>query len=224
MEESSSQDHLSSSLTDLMTSLMVIFILLLLVFVQRTGAKDPAIASKLLEELRRELKPQGFGDKEIDRYKNDPSKIVIVAPERLMSFQLGSSALSDKGKSFLQEKLPPIAMTLWRFRDDIDSIVVEGHSDQEEYKGRPPDESRNLNLELSQQRAMEVVKTALADLKTNASPEEQSWFLEKLSASGRGQQDCSAADAQDECRKVIFVIRVRAADAKAIQAKIQCRS
>jgi hypothetical protein len=33
MEEASAPDHLSSSLTDLMTSLMVIFILLLLVFV-----------------------------------------------------------------------------------------------------------------------------------------------------------------------------------------------
>jgi hypothetical protein len=32
MEEHGSSDHLSSSLTDLMTSLMVIFILLLLVF------------------------------------------------------------------------------------------------------------------------------------------------------------------------------------------------
>jgi outer membrane protein OmpA-like peptidoglycan-associated protein len=88
------------------------------------------------------------------------------------------------------------------------------------FKGLPPDESRNHNLELSQQRAMEVVKTALNDLKTTP-PEEQSWFVSKLSASGRGQQDCLAADAQDECRKVIFVIRVRATDAKTIQAQMQ---
>jgi hypothetical protein len=67
---------------------------------------------------------------------------------------------------------------------------------------------------------MEVVKTALADLKTTA-PEEQSWFVGKLSASGRGQQDCSAGDVQDECRKVIFVIRVRAGEAKAIQVQVQ---
>jgi hypothetical protein len=55
MEESNSPDHLSSSLTDLMTSLMVIFILLLLVFVQRTGAKDPAAAARLLAELEKQL-------------------------------------------------------------------------------------------------------------------------------------------------------------------------
>jgi hypothetical protein len=44
MEEHGSSDHLSSSLTDLMTSLMVIFILLLLVFVNRTAGKDAAVA------------------------------------------------------------------------------------------------------------------------------------------------------------------------------------
>jgi flagellar motor protein MotB len=222
MEELNSPDHLNSSLTDLMTSLMVIFILLLLVFVQRTGAKDPAAASRLLEELQRQLKPGALGSPEIDKDKKEPNKILIVAPERLMSFESGRSNLSIKGKDFLQEKLPAIAGTLYdqRFRDDIDSVVVEGHSDLQVFRGLPPDESRNRNLELSQQRAMEVVKTALNDLKTTP-PQEQAWFIGKLSASGRGQQDCQSADAQDECRKVLFVIRVRAVDAKAIEAKLK---
>jgi flagellar motor protein MotB len=146
----------------------------------------------------------------------------LIAPERLMSFESGKSALSHRGKGFLLQKLPPIAGILYdtRFRDGIESIVVEGHSDLQVFKGLPPDDSRNRNLELSQQRAMEVVKTALTDLKSTT-PEEQSWFVGKLSASGRGQQDCSAADTQDECRKVIFVIRVRAVDAKALQAQLQ---
>lgn len=220
MEESSSPDHLSSSLTDLMTSLMVIFILLLLVFVQRTGAKDPAAAARLLVELERQLKP---GAPDSPTIKQEQNRILLIAPERLMSFESGKYLLSEKGKNFLVEKLPPIAGILYdkRFREGIESIVVEGHSDQERFRGLPPDESRNRNLELSQERAMEVVKTALADLKTTSS-DEQRWFVSKLSASGRGQEDCSAAtDAQDECRQVRFVIRVRAVDAKAIQAQIQ---
>ena len=219
MEESSSPDHLSSSLTDLMTSLMVIFILLLLVFVQRTGAKDPAAATRLLAELEKQLRP---GAPDSPTIKQEQNRILIVAPERLMSFQPNNFVLSDKGKEFLQQKLPAIAGILYdqRFRDGIESIVVEGHSDLQAFKGYPPDESRNRNLELSQQRAMEVVKTALDDLKTT-SPEEQGWFIGKLSASGRGQQDCPAAGAQDECRKVIFVIRVRVADSKAIEAHLK---
>lgn len=219
MEDSNSPDHLSSSLTDLMTSLMVIFILLLLVFVQRTGAKDPAAAARLLRELERQLKP---GAADSPTIKQEQNRILLIAPERLMSFESGSSALSDRGKGFLQEKLPPISGILYdrRFRDGIESIVVEGHSDLQKFKGLPSDDSQNRNLELSQQRAMEVVKTALVDLKTDP-PEEQSWFIGKLSASGRGQQDCSAADTQDECRKVIFVIRVRSVDANGIQVQMR---
>ncbi len=219
MEESNSSDHLNSSLTDLMTSLMVIFILLLLVFVQRTGAKDTTEATRLLAELEKQLKP---GAPDSPTLKQEQNRILLIAPERLMSFESGKYALSGKGKTFLQAKLPAIAGTLYdnQFRDGIESIVVEGHSDLQAFQGLPPDESRNKNLELSQQRAMEVVKTSLEDLKTTPK-EEQDWFVAKLSSSGRGEQDCEAADVQDECRKVIFVIRVRASEAKALEAHMK---
>src|SRR6516225_1710247 len=65
MEESSSSDHLNSSLTDLMTSLMVIFILLLLVFVHRTAGKDAAVTDVLLKRLRHDMIPQGFNETSI---------------------------------------------------------------------------------------------------------------------------------------------------------------
>jgi len=60
MDEHGNSDHLSSSLTDLMTSLMVIFILLLLVFVSHTASKDAALTDVLLAKLRQELQPQGL--------------------------------------------------------------------------------------------------------------------------------------------------------------------
>jgi flagellar motor protein MotB len=219
MEEPNSPDHLNSSLTDLMTSLMVIFILLLLVFVQRTGAKDTTEATRLLAELEKQLRP---GAPDSPTLKQEQNRILLIAPERLMSFESGKHGLSHKGKSFLEEKLPRIAGTLYdkQFRDGIESIVVEGHSDLQAFQGLPADESRNRNLELSQQRAMEVVKTSLDDLKTTPK-QEQDWFVTKLSSSGRGQQDCEAADVQDECRKVIFVIRVRASEAKALETHLK---
>ena len=218
MEESSSPDHLSSSLTDLMTSLMVIFILLLLVFVQRTGARDTAAATKLLIELERKLRPGVSGSPAISQDRN---RILLIAPESLMSFESGKYALSSRGRAFLHDKLPAIAGILYdkQFRAGIESVVVEGHSDLAAFRGLPADENRNKNLELSQRRAMEVVKTALDDL--NTAPQEQQWFVSKLSSSGRGQQDCSAADAGDQCRKVIFVIRVRADDEKPIESRIK---
>ena len=60
MEDQSNADHLNSSMTDLMTSLMVIFILLLLVFVHRTAGKDAAVTDVLLKRLRHDMQPHGL--------------------------------------------------------------------------------------------------------------------------------------------------------------------
>ena len=80
MDESSSPDHLSSSLTDLMTSLMVIFILLLLVFITRTAIRDPALTDVLLKELIGKLTPQGFPETDIHTDNRDPSAILLIVP------------------------------------------------------------------------------------------------------------------------------------------------
>ena len=218
MEEAGSSDHFAHSLTDLMTSLMVIFILLLLVFVQSTGAKDANQAERVFKELQKILKPNNPGNPKIEKQDN---RVYIIAPERLMTFKQGDAELADSGKTFLREQMPHIADVLYKgFPDSIESIVVEGHADRQAYQGAAKDVSRNKNLELSQRRAMEVVKTALDELKA-INEEEQNWFIRRLSSSGRGQQDCKAEDEQDGCRKVVFVIRVQAGDFKALEKKIR---
>src|ERR1017187_497095 len=90
MDESSSSDHLNSSLTDLMTSLMVIFILLLLVFVHRTAGKDAAVTDVLLRRLRHDMIPQGFNEKSIRPDPRDRNAILVIVPDRLMNFETRS--------------------------------------------------------------------------------------------------------------------------------------
>jgi hypothetical protein len=60
---------------------------------------------------------------------------------------------------------------------------------------------------------MEVVTNALTVL--NGLPDERGCFLEKLSASGRGERDLEAN--VDQSRRVIFKIRVRADKADDLQ-------
>ena len=55
---------------------------------------------------------------------------------------------------------------------------------------------------------MAVVEAALSDLSSNGY--DRSCFLEKLSATGRGEQDPEKTD--EESRRVIFKIRVKARD------------
>jgi len=209
MDERDNSDHLSSSLTDLMTSLMVIFILLLLVFVSHTASKDAALTDVLLAKLRKDLQPQGFNENSIRPDPRDRDAILVIVPGDLMHFETQKANLQEAGKQFLRSHIPAMADVLCsdQFRSSIDSIVVEGHTDRQMY-GRTAEESENNNLKLSQDRSMAVVEEALADLEGDE--RDRGCFLEKLSATGRGEQDPEKTDA--DSRRVIFRIRVKARD------------
>ena len=219
MEDHGSSDHLNSSLTDLMTSLMVIFILLLLVFVHRTAGKDAAVTDVLLKRLRHDMTPQGFTEKSIRLDPRDRNAILVIVPDRLMNFETGKSNLRPEGERFLQFYVPHLAGVLCsdQFGPNIESIVVEGHTDTHPYADHTAEESQNLNLKLSQDRSMEVVKNALSDLE-GMGPE-RTCFLEKLSASGRGEQEPESTP--DESRRVILKIRVKAVETDAVRTEIK---
>ena len=219
MEEQSNSDHLNSSMTDLMTSLMVIFILLLLVFVHRTAGKDAAVTDVLLKRLLYEMKPQGFNENTIRPDPRDRNAILVIVPDRLMNFEAGQSNLRPAGEEFLRRYIPDLADVLCsdQFRSSIESIVVEGHTDTQPYAGRTAEESQSLNLKLSQDRSMVVVRNALADLTSMEA--KRGCFLEKLSASGRGEQEQEAT--ADESRRVILKIRVKVVDPASLRAVVQ---
>jgi len=209
MDDQSNSDHLSSSLTDLMTSLMVIFILLLLVFVSHNASKDAALTDVLLAKLKKDLQPEGFSENSIRPDPRDRNAILVIVPGDLMNFETQKADLQVAGRQFLRTHIPAFADVLCsdQFRSSIESIVVEGHTDRQMY-GRTSEESQNNNLKLSQDRSMAVVEEALADL--NGREPDRSCFLEKLSATGRGEQDPEKTD--EESRRVIFRIRVKARD------------
>jgi len=198
---------------------MVIFILLLLVFVNRTAGKDAAVADVLLKRLRHDMIPQGFNENTIRPDPRDRNAILVIVPDRLMNFETGQSALRPEGERFLKSYVPSFASVLCsdQFRPNIESIVVEGHTDTHPYVGRTAEESQNLNLKLSQDRSMEVVKNALADLEEMGP--ERGCFLEKLSATGRGEQEPEATP--DESRRVILKIRVKAIDPQVVKVAVK---
>lgn len=216
MEEQSNSDNLSSSLTDLMTSLMVIFILLLLVFVKRTASIDAAMTDALLKTLRDGFQSEGFNEKTIRPDPRDKNAILVIVPDRLMNFETGKSVLRPEGEQFLKQYIPKLAGVLCtpRFQPSVESIVVEGHTDKHPYVGHTSEESQNLNLKLSQDRSMEVVKNALSDL--DGMETERGCFLEKLSASGRGEQE--QEETPEASRRVILKIRVKARDVASMKA------
>jgi outer membrane protein OmpA-like peptidoglycan-associated protein len=217
-EHGSGGESLNSSLTDLMTSLMVIFILLLLVFVHRTSGRDIAITDVLLEQLKGEWIPKGFSKELIQIDKKDRNAILVIVPDQLMNFESTQSDLKPQGEAFLKDNIPKFANILCgsRFHDAIESIIVEGYTDSVQWRNAASAyESQNLNLELSQKRSMEVVKKSLSFITADNS--QRQCFLEKLSATGRGEQDLQLTP--EDSRRVIFRIRVRADRADQVRSQ-----
>src|SRR5262249_52403290 len=92
------------------------------------------------------------------------------------------------------------------FRDKIDSIVIEGHTDSSG--------GESINLPLSQERSMEVVKQSLQTLQVfDSSSNLKQCFLGFVSASGRGSAnpilDRDGNEDQARSRRVIYRIRMR---------------
>ena len=206
MRRSSASDHLAPSFTDLMTSLMVIFILLLLVFLNNKAAVNEAVTDSLLKDLKGQLGAEQFRNQDIQLDSKDRYTIIVDIPDQLMTFKTNESELKPEGEAFLRSHAPTLARILCndKYLDSLENVIVEGHSDSEPYRGASLEQSQQLNLKLSQDRSMEVVKKTLLYLE--ASPKERGCLLEKLSATGRGEQDLEAT--ADKSRRVVFKIRI----------------
>jgi len=244
---------LASSFTDLMTSLAVIFILLLVASHNNEQQKlDTALVTtevtrQQLEDAQRRL-AEAEQETRTTRYQilvalqeamqvftaqgvstemdpRDPLGLLIIVPEGLLAFGINEARIPPAGLDFLRYFAPTLARTACapRFRDEINSIVVEGHTDSS-----GPDE---LNLPLSQARSMAVVRESLRLLSGAAEESRPSagfrgCFLHFVSATGRGSSELICPKDRENClrgeedkdrsRRVVFKIRVRSLEQRHI--------
>lgn len=211
MKHRAGPDHLASSLTDLMTSLMVIFILLLLVFLNNRASQQAVMVRDLAKDLQSEFHVNGFTNKDIHQDPKDPGTLLLIVPDRVMNFAPNESKLKPEGEAFIKSRIPQLAQALAdpKYRSAIESIIVEGHTDKTRPRGLAGDDGEQWNLQLSQDRSLEVVKQSLSAL--SGFPDLRLFFFDKLSASGRGESDPANPDVPDaeENRRVVFKIRIK---------------
>lgn len=225
MAGDSSGAGLASSMTDLMTSLAVIFILLLVASLNNTQQEGEQtrndILLRLQEKLSKELveyKDQGF---QLTNDPKDPLGLIIVVPEGLLNFAVNRADIPEPGVQFLNRITPKLADTVCAddFRPEMNSIVVEGHTDS-----TGTDET---NLPLSQARSMAVVGSSLKILKDaelNGTSSSRRCFLDLVSATGRGSVEPLVDESGNEnlarSRRVVFKIRVRSLEQKVVNKTV----
>ena len=221
-DSSEQSSVLTIGVTDLMTSLAVIFILLFSAYVTKVSETDAQtkvsvpdsvpevrVAKTMTEDIRGALRDhfQRF-DLSLDADPTDPNVVRIVVPDALLNFEFGKGTLSTVADQFLVDAMPTYAALLCgAMRDRIDSLVIEGHTDD---RG-----SDIYNLKLSQERSLNVMVKGLEVIKDSA-PWAYRCFHEKTSASGRGRQDLvldqSRGLDREKSRRVVFKIRLRSTE------------
>ena len=144
------------TMTDLMTGLVLVFIVMFFYTymtghikqLEQTSAKENA--TKALQETLKEQK--------IDASVDAVSGIVKISD--LEPFELNSSKLSDKGKAYLDKFAPAYFNSLFTnkyLNKNLDKIVIQGHTDSQTFAGKfSEDEQYMKNMELSLNRAFEV--------------------------------------------------------------------
>lgn len=217
---SSHSQTTTTGLMDLMTSLAIIFVLLLAATLAPqsdheapTNAPAPSPAASPIEAKPATTSVQAllhehfaqFG-LSVDEDPTDPLLMRIVIPEDLLNFDFGKSTLTTQADRFLTDMMPRYALLMCGpLEKHIDSVLIEGHTDD------LGDDATNLRL--SQERSFRVMTKGLEVIE-HEEPTVSPCFQRLTSASGRGRQDLivhpvTGVD-REKSRRVIFKLRLRA--------------
>jgi len=169
-EHSGSDDaHYYISISDLMTSLLFIFILILsyvmLSFVKKEDVLTSEIKkieqniqhrAELLQTLQKDLKNKNISI-EIDE-KNGNMRL-----KSDLLFKQGSATISEDGKKQISQiaKLLMDKMVQEKYKNSIDTIFIEGHTDSVPIKVKNVCRGEWTNKELSAQRAINTYSEML---------------------------------------------------------------
>lgn len=184
LEEEKATDYWMS-FSDMMASLLLVFILFLTMTMYQVSVQEELLSDKedevnkiigvrkmIVEELKEEFK-----DSEL-QIDIDPETGAITFSEGVF-FDYNEYKLKDTGKKYLKQFIPQYIKVLLddKNKDYISEIIIEGHTDKVG--------SYMYNLELSQKRAFEVAKYVLSDEFSEISSEEKENLRSILTANGR---------------------------------------
>ena len=172
----------SSSMTDLMTSLAVIFILLLVVFLKHAHDQAELAKRSVQTELEELLKEKSLA---VRQDPEDPLTLKVAVGEEKLKFALGSSQLNSGGRTFVDGFFRNFAEKICSeaLRDKVDSVIIEGHTDK---SGERTLEGVKRNIVLSQKRSYAVLERALSSVE--GEEELHECLLQLASATGKGSR------------------------------------
>src|ERR1700742_4502222 len=176
-------------LTDLMTGLMVIFLLIAVSYMMQVEAdaariKNVAVAySEIKDALFEDLHKEFQSD--LSKWKAQllKSDLTIRFSEPEVLFAPGSSELKPEFQAILADFFPRYVriLTSKKYRDAISEVRIEGHTSSVWNGSASPDQAYFLNMELSQARTRSTLAYVL---NVPAVRDQVSWLRRYVTANG----------------------------------------
>lgn len=218
-EGTTSQDAHWIPLSDLMTGLMVMFLLIAVVYMMRVEAesssiKEVAIAyNQVRDELYADLESEFQAD--LPKWKAELNKadLAVKFTEPEVLFASGSSALRPEFKSILDDFFPRYIkiLTSDKYRGSVTEVRIEGHTSSEWYNGATDRFAYFQNMALSQERTRSTLQYVMS--LPQSSPQE-GWLREHLTANGLSSSklvlDAEGREDSPRSRRVEFKVRTDA--------------
>lgn len=221
-----SQDAHWIPLSDLMTGLMVMFLLIAVVYMMRVEAeadriKEVAIAyNEVRDELHRDLEREFQDDLPQWKAKIVKADLAVQFTEPEVLFASGSSTLRPEFRSILDDFFPRYLriLTSDKYRESITEVRIEGHTSSEWYDGATDRLAYFRNMALSQERTRSTLQYVLSLPQSGA---HEAWLRQHLTANGlsssRLVSDTAGREDRLRSRRVEFKVRT---DAETRIAKI----
>jgi outer membrane protein OmpA-like peptidoglycan-associated protein len=175
-------------LSDLMTGLMMIFMLISVISMQQVEAKRNAIRqvaqqyTSSRQDLYEELHTTFAPDLKRWHARLDPDLTVRFDQPNVL-FDTGQAVLKDNFKTILSEFFPRYVAIISapKFRDTVKEIRIEGHTSSTWGGAVSADEAYFRNMELSQSRTRSTLEYVLLLPQVSG---EKAWLTRKLTANG----------------------------------------
>jgi outer membrane protein OmpA-like peptidoglycan-associated protein len=170
--------NLESSMTDLMTSLAVVFIMLMLAVLQNQGQGSKNALTDIQHQLNEALKQEQL---RCETDTEDPLSCIIRLPEDRLRFLVDKADIDPNGERFIKRLFPKVmhVLALPRIAPSVESLYIQGFTDS--------DGDDEHNLALSQQRAFSVGRFVVAFVIPPSA--ERTYLLKWLYVNGRGEQE-----------------------------------
>lgn len=196
-----------SSYSDMMAALLLVFVLIIsatMIQAKRQLEEQQGILEEQAEELAEQIETNEKQAEELERLTGlrvslieglnnefagtdlsvqvDPKTGAITFDSSIL-FDVDKHKIKDDGKKFLQKFIPKYLKVLLsdEFKDHVAEIIIEGHTD--------PNGTYFHNLELSQDRALEVAKFCLDEKNKVVKKEEIKKLQKIITCNGRSFSD-----------------------------------